>query len=73
MGGDDGRSEPGRRRRNLQQIMTDYEPVLGRPIPNPNRRLTWRPDTRWAVVCGITVALGVLALGGTTEFLYFQF
>jgi len=25
------------------------------------------------VVCGIIAAFGVLALGGTTEFLYFQF
>lgn len=58
---------------NLQQIMTEYEPVLGRPISNPYPRLTWQPDTRWAIVCGIIAGLGVLALGGTTEFLYFQF
>ena len=53
--------------------MTDFEPVLGRPIANPYPRLKWRPDTRWAMVCGTIAALGVLALGGTTEFLYFQF
>ena len=27
----------------------------------------------WAVACGIAAGLGILALGGTTEFLYFQF
>jgi alginate O-acetyltransferase complex protein AlgI len=58
---------------NVQQIMTEFEPVLGRPIANPYPRLTWKPDTRWAVVCSTIAALGVLALGGTTEFLYFQF
>ena len=59
---------------NVQQIMTEFEPVLGRPIANPYPRLTWKPDTRWAVVCQVYIAaLGVLALGGTTEFLYFQF
>jgi hypothetical protein len=58
---------------NLQQIMTNFEPVLGRPILNPYPRFTWQPDTLWAVLCGIVVALGVLTLGGTTEFLYSNF
>ena len=58
---------------NTQQIMSRYEPALGRPAPNPYPRLTWRPSAGWALACGVVAALGVLALGGTTEFLYFQF
>jgi hypothetical protein len=46
---------------NLQQIMTEFEPVLVRRLPNPYPWSTWRPDTRWAVVCGAIEALGVLA------------
>jgi len=58
---------------NTQQIMRDYNPVLGdvedpRPI-----RLTWRPNLGSALAVGVAAAVGILALGGTTEFLYFQF
>ncbi len=58
---------------NTQQIMTRYEPALGRAIANPNLRLIWTPSPKWALVAGAVAAAGVLALGGTTEFLYFQF
>ena len=58
---------------NTQQIMTRYEPALGRAITNPYRRLVWHPLTGWALAAGTVAALGILALGGTTEFLYFQF
>ena len=58
---------------NTQQIMSRFEPALGRAIANPYPRLAWSPTTTWAVVSGAIAALGVLALGGTTEFLYFQF
>ena len=58
---------------NTQQIMSRYEPALGRAIVNPYRRLIWHPATGWALAAGTLGALGILALGGTTEFLYFQF
>ena len=58
---------------NTQQIMTKFEPALGRAIANPLPGLTWIPAFRWAVLAGTVAALGILALGGTTEFLYFQF
>lgn len=58
---------------NTQQIMTRYEPALGRAIANPYRRTIWHPATGWALAAGTIGALGILALGGTTEFLYFQF
>ena len=58
---------------NTQQIMTNFEPALGRTIANPLARSTWNPAATWAVAVGGIAALGLLALGGTTEFLYFQF
>jgi D-alanyl-lipoteichoic acid acyltransferase DltB (MBOAT superfamily) len=58
---------------NTQQIMSRYEPVLGRAISMPYPRLAWRADPVWAVAIGTVAALSLLALGGTTEFLYFQF
>ena len=58
---------------NTQQIMNRYEPALGRAVANPYRRLVWHPGTAWALAAGTLGALGILALGGTTEFLYFQF
>ena len=58
---------------NTQQIMSRYEPALGRAVSNPYRRLVWHPGTGWALAAGVLGALGILALGGTTEFLYFQF
>ena len=58
---------------NTQQMMTRYEPALGRAIANQSNALTWSPAIKWAVAAGGIAALGILALGGTTEFLYFQF
>ncbi len=55
---------------DTQQIMSRFEPALGRPVSNPYPRLIWQPDLRWALALG---AVAALALGGTTEFLYFQF
>ncbi len=39
----------------------------------PDTRLRWRPTPGWAVVMGCGATLGVLAAGGTGEFLYFRF
>jgi D-alanyl-lipoteichoic acid acyltransferase DltB (MBOAT superfamily) len=36
-------------------------------------RLAWRPTPRWAVVMGCAATLGLLASGGTGEFVYFHF
>jgi D-alanyl-lipoteichoic acid acyltransferase DltB (MBOAT superfamily) len=58
---------------NTQQIMRAHEPALGRIQPGPFSELAWRPSLTWAVAAGLGASLGVLALGGTTEFLYFQF
>ncbi len=39
----------------------------------PPRRLAWRPSPRWAVAMGCAATIGLLAAGGTGEFLYFRF
>jgi len=36
-------------------------------------RLAWRPSPQWAVVMGCAATVGLLAAGGTGEFLYFRF
>ena len=36
-------------------------------------RPIWRPSPRWAVVTGCAATLGLLAAGGSAEFLYFRF
>lgn len=58
---------------NTQQIMSRYEPALGRIALNPSSLLNWAPSIHWGMVAGILMLVGILALGGTTEFLYFQF
>lgn len=42
-------------------------------LGDPPVRLAWRPSPQWAVVMGCAATLGVLAAGGTGEFLYFRF
>ena len=39
----------------------------------PPARLTWTRSPQWAVVMGCAATLGILAAGGTGEFLYFRF
>jgi alginate O-acetyltransferase complex protein AlgI len=59
---------------NTQQIMLRFEPVLGKIQPGPFKSvLSWRPNAVWACAVGAMLCLGVLSLGGTSEFLYFQF
>jgi D-alanyl-lipoteichoic acid acyltransferase DltB (MBOAT superfamily) len=59
---------------NTQQIMRNYiEPSLGRVTAGPLPQFAWRPNRGWAVVVGALTSIGILAIGGTTEFLYFQF
>ncbi len=57
---------------NTQQIMGDFEPALGRFGAGPSA-WRWRPCAGWGWATGAVACLGVLAVGGTSEFLYFQF
>ena len=50
---------------NTQEIMGEAR--------NRMSALLWRPSLPWAVGFGIAAAFGLLSVGGTGEFLYFQF
>ena len=56
-----------------QQIMRAAEPALGAVRAGPWPSLAWRCTAPWAVTMGGAAALAALALGGTSEFLYFRF
>jgi alginate O-acetyltransferase complex protein AlgI len=58
---------------NTQQIMRTFAPALGRVQPGPLERLVWQPSAKWALAIGVLASVGVLAISGTSEFLYFQF
>ena len=58
---------------NTQQILIRYRPVLETVAAGRWATLVWQPTARWAVGLGLLAVLAVLATGGTSEFLYFQF
>lgn len=58
---------------NTQQIMGRFMPALGRIQLDPSDRLVWQLSRGWAVAIGIAACVSVLAIGGTSEFLYFKF
>jgi D-alanyl-lipoteichoic acid acyltransferase DltB (MBOAT superfamily) len=56
---------------NTLQIMSRYEPALGwKPTGD---RFLWQPSLAWAAVVLAILAIGILNLGGRSEFLYWQF
>jgi alginate O-acetyltransferase complex protein AlgI len=58
---------------NTQQIMRRFAPALGRIQAGPFQAVAWRPSRGWAVALGVVACFALLAIGGTSEFLYFQF
>jgi hypothetical protein len=58
---------------NTQQIFPDAAPALDTVEPGPIVWLRWRGTLPWAVAFGCAVAVGLISIGGTGEFLYFQF
>ena len=58
---------------NTQQIMHRFSPAIGRVQPGWWPQLAWQPNRTWAVTTGIAAAASILAIGGTSEFLYFRF
>ncbi len=58
---------------NTQQMMRLFHPAIGQVQAGRLQRLVWRPDLPSAMVIGAMGCLGVLAIGGTSEFLYFRF
>ena len=63
---------------NTLQILSRYEPALGwKPSPHEGAtdktRALWEPSLAWAIAVSMIVAIGILNLGGQSEFLYWQF
>jgi D-alanyl-lipoteichoic acid acyltransferase DltB (MBOAT superfamily) len=58
---------------NTQQIFAYGVPALDAVEPGPIAWLRWRATLPWAVAFGCASVLALLAVGGTGEFLYFQF
>ncbi len=55
---------------NTQHIMRHFAPVLNTVVGGGR---AWRPSLGWALAFGSLGALGLLGIGGSAEFLYFQF
>jgi alginate O-acetyltransferase complex protein AlgI len=58
---------------NTQQIFAAYAPALEQVQPTRFVRLRFRVSVSWAIALGCAMTVAVLSLGGSSEFLYFQF
>lgn len=60
---------------NAQQILTRTEAFLGQRSERPHARVQWQPNTLWATLGGLTLAVGLFKVlfSPIGEFLYFQF
>src|SRR5438132_1451926 len=63
---------------NTLQILARYEPAIGvKPRPADTvvgrRMVEWSPSVAWAIGISVIAAMGILSLGGPSEFLYWQF
>jgi alginate O-acetyltransferase complex protein AlgI len=58
---------------NTQQLMCRFAPALGKIQPGSFKNAEWQLTRGWAVTVGVAACVSVLAIGGTSEFLYFQF
>jgi hypothetical protein len=65
---------------NTLQLLGRYEPALGwKAEPAAavkgalSRTVGWNPSLAWAMVVSVVAAIGMLHLGGQSEFLYWQF
>lgn len=58
---------------NTQDIISRYKTRVRSVDPSMAPAAQWKFSRGWAVAMGVAGSLGVLAIGGTSEFLYFQF
>jgi hypothetical protein len=58
---------------NTQQILAAARPALDRVAAEGWPRLRWSMSYGWAAALGGAAAVAVVAMGGSGEFLYFQF
>ena len=59
---------------NVQQIMGKFASALGK-VDAATGRFTflWQANVHWACSLGVLLAVSLMAFGGTSEFMYFQF
>ena len=58
---------------NIYEMLGEASPAIGKTAKVTRGPFVWRPDLRWAVAIGLMGFAGVLFIGRTTEFIYFQF
>ena len=63
---------------NTLQLLARYEPALGVEAPpsdsgSRRRAIAWSPSLAWAIPLSVIAAIGIIHLGGQSEFLYWQF
>jgi len=74
---------------NTLQMLSQYEPALGWKATGPRPsagfgsvsqgattaepRILWGPSLAWAAAVSLIAAIGILYVGGQSEFLYWQF
>ena len=62
---------------NTLQLMSRYEPALGvKPAPTSGRiakALQWQPNLAWLAAVAALAVTAIVQIGGTSEFLYWQF
>jgi alginate O-acetyltransferase complex protein AlgI len=58
---------------NLQQVFSNYSPVLDSSARSENGLIRWRPTLGWAILIGVIAGVSVSRLGNDSAFLYFNF
>ena len=58
---------------NIYEMLGDASPAIGKTAKVTRGLFVWRPNLRWALAIAAMGVLGVLFIGRTTEFIYFQF
>jgi alginate O-acetyltransferase complex protein AlgI len=58
---------------NSLQIMRNYEPTLSKLKSTSLIKLEWKPNVAWGFAMAVVALVGLLAVTGVTEFLYFRF
>jgi alginate O-acetyltransferase complex protein AlgI len=62
---------------NTLQILSRYEPALGVTLQSAKlptgSLMEWNASLPWAIGVSLIAAIGIISIGGPSEFLYWQF
>ena len=58
---------------NIYQMLGESSPAIGKVEAVKDGLLRWQPTLFWAAATGVVGATAVIAIGGASPFLYFQF